>query len=172
MQILKSKKLLLLLIRIVAIFTLAVTTSLAQEKTKISGKRYGVSSSSGTVKVDDTEGHIISVGESKGFDVATGAQFYNESFNDLVKGTGTHRGYGKAVYPDGDVSRYTFEGKINTTHLSMGKPVTTFEGTFSITGGTGKYENAKGGGTYIGQFIGEGIFTYDWEGELVLKKSE
>ena len=170
MEILKSKKLLLLLISIVAIFALAVTTSFAQEKTMISGKRYGVSSSSGTVKIDDTEGHIISVGESKGIDVATGAQFYNQSFSDLVKGNGTHRGYSKAVYPDGDVIRNTYEGKVTTTHLSKGKTITTFEGTFSIIGGTGKYENAKGGGTYIGQYIGVGIYTYDWEGELVLKK--
>jgi len=34
---------------------------------------------------------------------ATGAQFYSKGFNDLGKGNGTHRGYGKAVYPDGDV---------------------------------------------------------------------
>ncbi len=45
-----------------------------------------------------------------------------------------------------------------------------FEGTWSITKGTGKFENAQGGGTYKGWFIGQGIFTYISEGEYFIKK--
>ena len=41
MQTVKSKKLMLLLISLAAVFALGVTTSLAQEKIKIKGKRFG-----------------------------------------------------------------------------------------------------------------------------------
>ena len=169
MQILKSKRLMLLLISFASIFAL-VTTSLAQEKIKISGKRYGVSTKREVIKLDDTKGHILVLSESKGIDVATGAQFVSSAFGDYVKGNGPHWGYSKAVTPDGDVNFSKFEGKVTTTLSPAGKPITTFEGTFSLTKGTGKYENAQGGGTFKGKIIGPGISMYDWEGEYFIKK--
>ena len=45
-----------------------------------------------------------------------------------------------------------------------------FEGTWSVVKGTGKWENAKGSGTYKGWFIGQGIYTYVGEGEIEMKK--
>jgi len=170
MQILKSKRLMLLLISLSAIFALGVTTSLAQEKIKISGKRYGVTTKTEVIKVDDTKGHILILSESKVVDVATGAQLFNSAFGDYVKGNGPHWGYSKAVMPDGDVTFGKFEGKVTTTLSPEGKPVTTMEGTWSFIKGTGKYENVHGGGTWKGKIIGPGIFTYDWEGEYFIKK--
>ena len=170
MQMLNSKRLMLLLISLAAIFALGVTTSLAQEKIKFSGKRYGVSTKREVIKVDDTEGHILLLTESRGVDVVTGARFISRGFGDYVKGNGTHRGYGKAVTPEGDVTFNTFEGKTTTTLSPEGKPITTIEGTFSFTRGTGKWENVHGGGTYKGKVMGEGIYTYDWEGEYYIKE--
>ena len=170
MLMLKSKRLMLLFISLTAIFALGLTTSLAQEKTKIAGKRYGVSTKREVIKVDDTEGHALLLTESKGVDVVTGAQFVSRGFGDYVKGNGPHWGYGRAVHPDGDVVFSKFEGKMTTTLSPAGKPITTFEGTFSFIKGTGKYENAHGGGTFKGKVIGPGIYTYDWEGEYFIKK--
>jgi len=170
MQILKSKKLMLLLISLSAIFALGVTTSLAQEKIKISGKRYGVTTKREVIKVDDTKGHILILSESKGIDVVTGAQFVSRGFGDYVKGNGPHWVYAKTVMPNGDVMFSKSEGKLTTTLSPEGKPATTMEGKFSFIRGTGKFENIQGGGTWKGKIIGPGIFTYDWEGEYFIKK--
>jgi len=159
----------LLLISFASIFAL-VTTSLAQEKIKLAGKRYGVRTKAEVIKLDDTKGHILILSESKGTDATTGAQFVSTAFGDYIKGNGPHWGYGKAIDPDGDVTFSTFKSKFTTTLSPEGKPITTFEGTWSFTKGTGKYENAQGGGTFKGKVIGPGIFTYDWEGEYSIKK--
>jgi len=170
MQVLKSKRLMLLLISLTAIFALGLTSSLAQERTKIAGKRYGVSTKTEVIKLDDTEGHILTLSESKGVDVATGAQFVSSAFGDYVKGNGPHWGYSKAIDPDGSVTFSTFKMQATTTLSPEGKPITTFEGTWSFTKGTGKFENVQGGGTFKGKIIGPGIYMYDWEGEYSIKK--
>jgi hypothetical protein len=170
MQLLKSKRLMLLIISLASIFALGLTSSLAQEKTKFAGKRFGVMTKTEVIKVDDTEGHIITLGESKGVDVITGDQFVSSGFSDSVKGNGTHWGYSKAIAPDGSVAFSPFKMKVTTTLSPQGKPISTFEGTFSFTKGTGKWENIQGGGTFKGKMIGPGIYMYDWEGEYSIKK--
>ena len=165
-----TKKLVLLLISLSAIFVLGVTTSLAQEKIKIKGKRFGTFESKASIKVDDTEGHTLGVGISKGVDVITSSIFISRSTSDFVKGNGTHQGYTKTMYKNGDISFSKFQGKISTTMSPKGIPLVTFEGTWSLTKGVGKWENAQGNGTYKGKFVGPGIFTYDWEGEYSIKK--
>jgi hypothetical protein len=169
MQTLKSGKLMLLLISLAAVFALGVTTSLAQEKIKIQGKRFGTSESN-PIKVDDVEGHILSTGVTKGVDVINDAIFISWSTSDLVKGNGTHQGYSKMIEKDGNVGFNTFQGKISTTMSPKGRPLVTFEGTWSLIKGTGKWENAQGSGSYKGKFIGPGILTYDWQGEYFIKK--
>jgi hypothetical protein len=169
MQSLKSKRLVLLLISLAAIFAFGITTSLAQEKIKIKGKRVGTSESK-PIEVDDIEGHILSTGIAKGVDVVNNEIFISWSTADLVKGNGTHQGYGKGIDKDGNVYFNTFQGKISTTMSPQGRPLVTFEGTWSLVRGTGKWENAQGSGSYKGRFIGPGIFTYDWEGEYFIKK--
>ena len=169
MQTLKSKKLMLLLISLSAIFFFGVTTSFAQEKIKFNGKRFGTGTSE-SIKLDDTEGHTLGMGTSKGVDVVTSAIFISNSTSDLVKGNGTHQGYTKTMYKNGDISFSKFQGKVSTTMSPKGIPLVTFEGTWSLTKGVGKWENAQGNGTYKGKFVGPGIFTYDWEGEYSIKK--
>jgi hypothetical protein len=145
MQTVKSKKLMLLLISLAAVFALGVTTSLAQEKIKIKGKRFGTFKSE-PIKVDDIEGHILSTGMGKGVDVISGSIFFSWSTADLVKGNGTHQGYGKTIDKDGDVRFDKFQGKVSTTMSPKGRPF------------------------YKGKFIGPGIFAYDTEGEYFIKK--
>jgi hypothetical protein len=42
---------------------------------------------------------------------------------------------------------------------------TTWEGTWKVTGGTGKFKNIKGGGTYRGKATAQEALT-EWEGEV------
>jgi hypothetical protein len=172
MQLLKSKRLMLLLISLASIFALGVTTSIAQEKIKISGKRYGVFTKMEMMNVDDTEGHTLSLVESKGVDVVTGDWFVSKMLADgVMGGTGTVRGYGKIIDKDGDVRFETVETKTTFILSPEGKPIgATMEGTFSFTKGTGKWENIHGGGTAKGKFIAPEIYMVDWEGEYFIKK--
>jgi hypothetical protein len=170
MQMLKSKKLTLLLISLASIFIFGLTGSLAQEKTKIEGKIFLVNIKYEVIKLDDVEGHVLVEHGWKGVDVVSGSQVFMSGHSDYVKGNGPHRSYSKMVDPDGDVSFNKAEGRTTTTLSPEGKPVTTIKGTFSFIRGTGKYENIHGGGKYKGKVIGPGMLTYEWEGEYFIKK--
>jgi hypothetical protein len=57
-----------------------------------------------------------------------------------------------------------------TTVLGPDKtPVTTFRGTWTKAGGTGRYRGAKGSGWYHGRVTSQEGYTVEWGGELVLK---
>ena len=53
--------------------------------------------------------------------------------------------------------------KQRSKKMVLGK--TTWEGTWKMTGGTGKFKNIKGSGTYRGKATAEGSST-EWEGEV------
>ena len=85
---------------------------------------------------------------------------------DEVAGTGPQRGYYVRHYKNGDIDYGTLEGTLKTTNKEDGSwETTTWEGTFKVTGGTGKFKNIKGSGTYRGKATAEGEST-DWEGEV------
>ena len=83
-----------------------------------------------------------------------------------VAGTGTHRGYFVRHYKNGDIDYGTYEGTHKTTFKEDGSFLeATWEGTYKVIGGTGKFKNAKGSGTYRGKATAEGAST-DWESEV------
>ena len=171
MQILKSKRSMLILVTLASIIAIGVTTALAQEKVKVKFRAYAVTTKMEKFKVDDTEGHFVTLSESKG--VTSDGKFtrYFTSRSDLIKGNGPHDGYGKYVdVKDGDFYCVKWQGMVSTTKSPEGKLNITFKGTYSYTKGTGKFENIQGGGTFKGNFIGKGIYTVDSEGEYVIKK--
>jgi hypothetical protein len=85
--------------------------------------------------------------------------------SDGVAGTGTVRGYYVRLHKNGDTDYGPFEGTFKTTFKEDGSwETTTWEGTYKVTGGTGKFKNIKGSGTYRGKATAEGAST-DWEGE-------
>ena len=63
-----------------------------------------------------------------------------------------------------------WEHQLTTVMTEEGTPSTTFEGTFTYTGGMGKYENIKGGGTYKGMFTSKTEYVVDWMGEYSLEE--
>ena len=176
MQILTFKKSIGLFISLAFIFALGVTTSIAQQKTKIAGKMTLTYTKQDTINVGDTEGHIISLCEYEGTNVSTGkdkfmdgAQDFGMGFIDLIMGNGTFQGYAKLSL-NGDVVFWKEQGKIATALSPKGKPVITFEGSFTYTKGTGKYENIQGSGTYKGKYISKTITIVEWEGVYFIKK--
>ena len=147
-----------------------------QQKTKVTGIHTCAVTKMDTINVGDTEGHIIGIGEYEGFNVSTGknkfmdgAQDVGMTFQDLVMGNGTHQGYGNFSL-NGDVIFWKSQGKTETTLSPEGKPVTTFEGSWTYTKGTGKYENIQGSGTYKGKYMSRTIWIIEWEGEYFIKK--
>ena len=176
MRILTSKLSKVLFINLVLIFALGVTTSIAQQKIKVAGKHTLAYTTQNTINVGDTEGHIISLYEYEGTNVSTGkekfmdgAQVFGLGFADIVMGNGPFQGYGK-MSTNGDVIFWKEQGKTATTLSPKGKPVDTFEGSFTFTKGTGKYENIQGSGTFKGKFISRTIWIAEWEGEYFIKK--
>jgi hypothetical protein len=88
---------------------------------------------------------------------------YDQS--DSVAGTGTHRGYFRRLFKNGDTDYGPYEGTHKTTVKEDGSSETTWEGTWKVTGGTGKFKNIKGGGTYRGKATAQGASS-EWEGEV------
>jgi hypothetical protein len=86
--------------------------------------------------------------------------------DDEVAGTGTHRAYYVRLHKNGDTEYGTYEGTHKTTFKEDGSWLeTTWEGTSKSLGGTGKFKNIKGSGTYRGKATAERAST-DWEAEI------
>ena len=85
--------------------------------------------------------------------------------NDSVAGTGTARGYFRRFFKNGDTYYGSYEGTFKTTVKEDGSLGTTWEGTYKVTGGTGKFKNIKGDGTYRGKATAEGAST-EFEAEV------
>jgi hypothetical protein len=84
---------------------------------------------------------------------------------DQVAGTGTHGGYFRNLLKNGDTEYGSYEGTHKTTFKEDGSFLeTTWEGTYKVLGGTGKFKNIKGSGTYRGKATAEGAST-EFEGE-------
>lgn len=143
-----------------------------ESKTKINGKHVYSFTDAKDFEVADTEGHVMSLRKAEGVNKSSGegaflndAKMVNISFDDLVMGNGPHNGYTE-MEKDGDKSVSKWQGKIETK-MQDGKPVTTFEGTFSFISGNGTFEKVVGGGgTYKGYFTSETSYEVDWEGEI------
>lgn len=73
-----------------------------------------------------------------------------------VGGNGTHRGMAVDYLKSGDQVFMTFDGSHRTTVKDGGAWEVTYSGKFDVVGGTGKYKNAKGKGTYRGKVTPEG----------------
>jgi hypothetical protein len=84
---------------------------------------------------------------------------------DSVAGTGTHRGYYTNLLKNGETEYGLYEGTFKTTVKEDGSWEATWEGTWKALGGTGKFKNIKGGGTYRGKATAEGA-SNEWEGEV------
>jgi hypothetical protein len=83
----------------------------------------------------------------------------------VVPGTGTHRGYSRRLFKNGEIYG-SFEGMHKITFKEDGSRETTWEGTWKVTGGTGEFKNIKGSGTYRGKAASREGASTEWEGEV------
>jgi hypothetical protein len=93
----------------------------------------------------------------------TEMMFYEQ--DDQVAGTGTHSGYYRRLHKNGDIDYGTYEGTHKTSVKEDGSWESTWEGTWKSNGGTGKFKNIKGSGTYRGKATAQEAFS-DLEGEV------
>ena len=145
------------------VFGIAIIDSaVAGEKVKLHGT--SVTTKSHQMKVGDAEGHVIILSEVKQvyFNEKTGEKStrigtYIMDIN-LKTGKGTLKGYGVMTSPNGD----------KRSTIAEGKPVGKghWKGTYTYTGGTGKLEGIKGGGTWDSYSLAPGISYIEVEGEM------
>jgi hypothetical protein len=85
---------------------------------------------------------------------------------DEVAGTGTATGYFRRLYKDGDTDYGTYEATVKTTVKEDGSwEATTWEATWKMHGGTGKFKNIKGSGTTRGKATAQES-SEEFEGEV------
>ncbi len=176
MRILISKRLTVLFISLVLIFGLCVSSLMAQQKFKIAGKTTAAYTVREVVEVGDIEGHSLYLLKNEGFNESTGEHKFMDGAEadwfgiaDYIKGNGSHTVYTKLSLND-NVVYAKAEGKTTTILSPEGKPVTTFEGSFNFTKGTGKYKNIQGSCTYKGKLVSSVIIVNEWEGEYFIKQ--
>jgi hypothetical protein len=66
---------------------------------------------------------------------------------DLVEGNGTVAGYTIRTHKNGDQSFYRYQGKLKAA-AGGNMQASTGEGTVELVGGTGKFANVRGSGTW------------------------
>jgi len=102
------------------------------------------------MKVGDVPGHVVGVVDTSGltsFDTGEVATLSQKIILDLTNGTGPHRAYFVNTFEDGSTLIGIAEG--TTTAREGG--ISTFDGTITYTGGSGRFEGTKGGGPYTGK---------------------
>src|SRR3990172_48078 len=83
--------------------------------------------------------------------------------SDRIAGSGSHRGYLTITHKNGDETYLKFEG--TNKMVKDGKEwEASSEGRLQITGGTGRFKDAKGTGSYTGRATAKGS-TVNWEVE-------
>jgi hypothetical protein len=102
------------------------------------------------MQVGDVPGHIVGIVDASGLafpDTGEVATYSGKITFDLINGTGPHQTYVVT----------TFEDKSTTITLNKGVTTarrdgtSTFEGTYTYVGGTGRFAGIKGGGSYTGK---------------------
>ncbi len=176
MQVIAGKRSAVLFVCLVLIFVFGLTPLIAQEKMKVSGKMTLAVTKQETADIGDTEGHTLVFSTFEGTNFSTGAHKFmdgfhvtNNSFNDLVKGSGPHQAYVTVAKKDNALIAKC-EGNSKTTTSPDGTMITTFEGTFTWVAGKGAFGNIQGKGSYKGKYISEKIYNVEWKGEYFTKK--
>ena len=85
--------------------------------------------------------------------------------DDTLAGNGRHRGVEVDVFKNGDTAIQNYEGTHKVITKEGGAWEVTYEGKFEFVGGTGRFKDIKGQGTYRGRITPEGLHEDD-EAEL------
>jgi hypothetical protein len=103
------------------------------------------------MQVGDVPSHIVGIFDASGleFNMDTGevCNYAVKVFVDLTNGTGPHQSYTVTTCTD----KSTTSGLAKGVTTAQPDGTSTFEGTFTFTGGTGRFSGIKGGGSYTGK---------------------
>jgi hypothetical protein len=133
-----------------------VPAQAGQKKEMTYVKTYSKSTSKSSFAIDDVPNHEVvqevvlqkSKFSSKDFDPV---EEWIHIQTDQIDGSGSHKGYYIEIHPGGEQTYGTFEGTHKTVVKDDGSWTSTWQGTYRYVGGTGKYKQIKGGGTYTGR---------------------
>jgi hypothetical protein len=98
--------------------------------------------------IDDTKGHQLALYRLPGlamFSDGTIGSTMVVGAADNINGSGSVNGYNTVTLSDGSVVYLKYTGTVQVTGSN-----TLRKGTFTVTGGTGRYAGAKGEGTWEG----------------------
>jgi hypothetical protein len=140
----------------------------ASAESKVSGTMQCQSQPPSAVPVGDAPNHAFAIIKSqctwpKPIEIAGVAAKDGDNTNvtEMTGDTAADRGYFVGTMANGDKIHVKFNG---TSRSKDGKPVSG-QGTWSFTGGTGKFEGLKGKGTYKGTANPDGTISYKIDGE-------
>ena len=85
--------------------------------------------------------------------------------DDQIDGSGKHKGVAVDIMKNGDTVFQVYEGTHKTTVKEGGAWELNYQGTMEFKGGTGKYKDAKGKGTYKGKVTADS-FIETGKGEM------
>jgi hypothetical protein len=130
----------------------------------ISGSFSAYVSAETTLFPEDQPNHQLQLSEIHAIQKSSDPSWNNARLTyygiaDLVSGNGTQRGYFANEHADGDRDSGTFEGNVTTSGGEV-----TLEGTFNFTGGRGRLEGIRGGGTYKGRLLSPTEIQMTWTG--------
>jgi hypothetical protein len=133
--------------------------------TRLSGSFNGSANWVTTVPQKDVPGHEVTIMEITGTQSSQDALWNNSRITywgvgDTIAGNGTQRGCYVNQHIEGDSDRGFFEARITAKGNEM-----FLEGTWTLTGGTGRFEGATGGGTFRSRAISPSEVECSWEGQ-------
>ncbi|HEY7533643.1 MAG TPA: hypothetical protein VH681_12790 [Nitrospiraceae bacterium] len=136
-----------------------VLEPLAQAADEIAGRNVGHTQKVEMMEVGDVPAHFLGVSQYNGLTFYTKGPEKGEiasrmgtTIFDVVKGKGTLTGHEVKTFKDGSTLFLKWGG---TQWPIDGGKRTAYEGTWEVTGGTGRYAGSKGSGTFKGERIGD-----------------
>jgi hypothetical protein len=154
---------------LVFIGTAALATS-AFAQTKASGTARCKPDTPAPVEIGDKPGHFYAIGKAQctwsGFEIAgvQSKEGVSVSMDEINGDKSTSTGYHTATLANGDKTVAHFHG----TAISKNGMFQSGGGTWTFTGGTGKFKGIKGKGTFKGTPNPDGTVTYKVDGEYSL----
>lgn len=154
---------------------LLAATPAGTDLAPVSGKFAMKYSQQHALPVADAAGPVLLANEAKGTNSNTGRTEYMDGAAvtiletaDLSQGNGPHQGY-VTLAKDGETTRNRFSGHVTTKLTAEKQPITTFEGTWTKIGGSGRYDGVSGKGRYKGRMLSPTDYVIEWDGELNLR---
>jgi hypothetical protein len=124
-----------------------------------------------TIPQNETPKHDVTIVQIAGVQKSSDALWNSAriaywGLGETISGNGTQRGYFIDRHADGSMDRGTFEAQVTTTGNDM-----TLQGTFTFSGGTGKFNGLTGGGTFRTRMTSPTELECTWEGAYQLAET-